>query len=82
MAYDAIGKVETFDEDFRFIVHSAGLKEELPEAAIEVKMNSVPHTDNRGKDYFESLDYGRKMQLFRLYEFDFQLFGYTVEGYL
>ncbi len=81
--YHAIGKVETFDEDLLFVVQSAGLEELLPEAAIDdVKMNSVPHQEARGREYFASLDHERRQRLFDVYEFDFQLFGYDADGYL
>ncbi len=80
--YDVIGKMETFDADFLYFVHAAGLQEEFPQAGQGLKMNSFPHTDNKTKEYFHQLSHEQKHTLFYLLKFDFELFGYSPKPYI
>ncbi len=82
--YDVIGKVETFDEDFKYIVHTAGLGDIIPTSDIDIKRNAVPvaHADNRTHKYFELLTKEQKQDLFKVYELDFELFGNSADEYL
>ncbi len=81
--YDVIGKVETFDEDFKYIVHTAGLGDIIPTSDIDIKRNAVPvaHTDSRTHKYFDLLTEEQKQDLFNMYRFVFELFGYTADEY-
>ena len=80
--YDVIGKVETFDEDFSYVVHVAGLRDALPASARGLRRNSVPHADGGTEEYFKQLSHGQKLALYSLFRIDFELFGYSPEPYI
>ncbi len=89
LSYDAIGKLETFAEDMRFIARSSKLDPGLFSEgdlglALHSSKTATSKNDKRKKTlkYFSLLSPAQRMGLFRLYEFDFRLFGYSPRPYL
>ena len=81
--YSVLGKVETLDDDLRFIVQEKGLQGLIPAEEVSgLRMNSVPHGGRRAERYFAQLTGSQKFRLLRLYQFDFELFGYSPDRYL
>ena len=46
------------------------------------QLNSVPHSNDRTLKYFRKLSKNLKQRLYKMYELDFELFGYEAEPYL
>ncbi len=85
MDYDAIGKTETFDEDAKFVLDSNGLADLVPN--VNKRINATPNSTSvasnaKALQYFSQLTQGQRTSLFRLYELDFEMFGYSAEEYL
>ncbi len=84
--YDVIGKMETFDDDLKYIATVAGisdliLEKEGAEQGVQLNMASNKEEDGTLK-YFRQLNAGRKKQLCELYQYDFDMFGYSPDKYL
>ena len=87
--YDIIGKMETFDDDVRYVLSMAGLDQELnlappPPTRDEerVRLNKASGDEDRARRYFAQLDKDRKEKIFQLYKYDFEMFGYSTKGYM
>ena len=81
--YEVIGKVETFEEDWRYILKASGLELALAgggDSSSRVE-NSRPHTDNRTSVYFGQLSREQRDALARIYSLDAELFGYDLQKY-
>ncbi len=89
--YDVIGKLESFDEDFRLIVRDAGLEDALSMGS-DVRLNELTKKDRdqegRKKEhertvrYLQQLDFVRRARIYELYRMDFEMFGYSANDYL
>ncbi len=70
--YDYIGKVETFNDDLKFVMDKTGIFK-----GIEIQSNGLNTSKNASNvDYFSQLDKERRNILRDLYKVDFDLFGY------
>ena len=85
--YDVIGRMETFDEDLKYIIIKNKLEDILP---LEVTVGL--HKNGHGKDtreerenhslkLFSELDKNQIEQLYEIYKIDFELFRYNVSAY-
>ncbi|XP_042855848.1 carbohydrate sulfotransferase 11-like [Penaeus japonicus] len=77
--FQLIMKIETLDEDERFLVTLAGL-EELKK--VKEWRHSAGNASNSTKHYFRQLSSRQMQQLYQRYQLDFQMFGYSIHQYL
>ena len=77
--YDFIGKVETFNEDVKFIFEKSGLNKTLKNQYNKQKHANAPHDNTRISLYFKDVDYDKIMKLYRFYQIDFEMFDYDLE---
>ena len=83
MPYDVVGKLETFDDDLKYIVHTAGIANLILTSDTEALRNVAPVADKeRTKKYFGMLGKKQKEALFEMYKLDFELFGYRADEYM
>ena len=81
MTYDIIGKLETFSQDTAFLIEAANLTGILN---VQDKFNEIKSPTQVGKteDYFAQLPSNVVLRLYEMYKVDFEMFGYSAEGYL
>ena len=72
--YRVIGKAETFQEDQLFIGHLAGVQ-------LEHIVAGGSSSRDLARQYFGQLDRRTVDRLYRLYQVDFQMFGYSPDLY-
>ena len=84
MKYDAIGFMETYDEDFTYIAQKLNLTTLLND--VVKRKNRTPgskHSQSeRIKKYFSLLDKEVRQRLYELYKIDFEMFGFDASSYL
>lgn len=82
--YNIIGKLETMMEDQMFIIHVANLQDQItprwrhktnPFAASTEGVSEV------AKVYFSQLSENEVRELYKKYQLDFELFGYSEKEY-
>jgi len=76
--YRVIAKAETFEEDQLYIGQLAGVKLEQ----VESHHSSGGSTRDLARGYFQQLDTNTVDKLYKLYQVDFEMFGYSPELYL
>ena len=76
--YTVIGKMETMEQDLHFISKMAGLDLKLAHKFT----SSGGSTSELGRKYFKELSADIVMELYILYQIDFEMFGYSVEPFL
>ncbi|XP_069681691.1 carbohydrate sulfotransferase 11-like isoform X2 [Periplaneta americana] len=78
--FDIIMKFETLQEDQNYLIHHAGLQEIIqPEWKNPAKGRT---TSELVSSYYSQLTTEQILQLYDIYRYDFELFGYTLDGYL
>lgn len=77
--FQLIMKIETLDEDERFLVTLADLAE--LKKAREWR-HSGGNNSSTAKKYFRELSTQQMLQLYQRYQLDFQMFGYSIHQYL
>ena len=82
MDYDFIGRMESFDEDRAYVIRTQELEELYPLLEKGVRLNQISHASNRTTNYFKELNKEQKAKLLKLYDLDFQMFGYDPSLYL
>ena len=91
ISYDVIGRMETFEEDLKYIVLKLGLENLLPiETITTLRKNrsdqkkSLKHKDRTKKslEYFSELEKSQIKELYNIYQIDFEMFGYDASDYL
>ena len=82
LPYDFIGKIETFTEDLLYVFDHARWKpgEKRPDSNLQT--NTTPKKKNRTVQYFSQLGSMDKIELYKMYELDFEMFGYSADMYL
>ena len=84
MKYDAIGFLETYDEDFIFIARKLNIPTLISHA--EERKNWSPGSkqsqSERIEKHFSLLDKEVRQRLYQLYRIDFELFGFDANSYL
>ena len=83
VSYHAIGKIETFAEDLRYIAKLANIQDILTDERIGFSRNTNGFTrDEKTLKYFKMLSSTQIRDLYKLYRLDFELFGYSAKEYL
>ena len=84
MKYDAIGFMDTYDEDFRYIAQKLNITTLL--SRVKERYNRTPGSkqsqSERIKKYFSLLDKEMRERLYQVYRIDFEMFGFDVNSYL
>ena len=82
--YDAIGFLETYDEDFRYIVQKLNLTSLLTHADKKdnQKSDSRQSQSDRIKEYFSLLKKEVRQRLYKLYRNNFGMLGFDANRYL
>ena len=89
--YDVIGRMETFDEDLKYIVLKLGLQDILPIKNITTlrknrsdrkKYKNVKDRTKKSLEYFAELEKSQIKELYNIYQIDFEMFGYDASDYL
>ncbi|XP_070573877.1 carbohydrate sulfotransferase 11-like [Ptychodera flava] len=77
--YDIIGHLETINEDAQYIIKTIGSDLDYPS-----RDQSATNSSNSDKmiEYFGKLSKYQIIQLYRIYQMDFALFGYSVPDYM
>ena len=78
ISYTVVAKLETFEEDLRFIGRLAG----VTFSKIVSHHSSGGRTDRLARQYFQQMDRHTVWRLYKLYQMDFELFGYSPDMYL
>lgn len=79
ISYDYIVKLESFEDDLRFIVLKLGIKE----INVSVKKNNSTKGEGPGYEaYFKDIPDDVIREIFSIYEKDFYLFGYEVPQFI
>lgn len=84
------GKTETFPQDLRYVYRKMGLAPPGPSRENVSKRGAAGSSSSTlrsrlskpAKEYFKELSARRRRRLRELYALDFELFGYSDEGYL
>ncbi|KAF2367590.1 Sulfotransferase [Trinorchestia longiramus] len=74
--YDYIVKMETWDEDIKYILDKFGFKND------EYSHKNRRDSDTVALEYIKALPKSLILQLYKLYSIDFEMFGYTIDAYL
>ena len=83
MKYDVIGRMETFNEDVKYIFLKKNLEKDLPlNKATTSKNSASTKTAEITVNYFNQLSKQQINDLYEFYRMDFELFGYDVKNYL
>ena len=81
--YDVIGRMETFNDDVKYIFQKNHLEKDLPLSMVTVSKNAAKlKTSNVTAEYFSQLSKDQITDLYKYYRLDFELFGYDVSSYI
>ena len=87
--YDVIGKMESFNEDVKYIVVKQQLDGLIPLDSTVQRMKSFGSRGDKFEDgkisalsYFSSLTKLQIKRLYEVYKFDLELFDYNIDDYL
>ena len=81
--YDLIGRMETWNEDFNYIIRKAGLEKLLPlqqDDSLHYH-SSKQNTEKMTKAYFSKLSKKQKEDLYHMFRMDFDMFNYDPKIY-
>lgn len=78
---EIIAKFETLEEDQNYLIYRAKLQENIhPEWKNPAKGRTA--TTNLISSYYSQLTKMEILKLYEIYRYDFELFGYSLDGYL
>lgn len=77
--FDIIAHTETLQEDQEYLIYKAGLQDVIKP---EWKNSGKGVTSQQIEDYYSQLTRAQILQLYHIYRYDFELFDYTLTGYL
>ena len=86
--YTVIGRMETFDEDVRYIILKNRLEKQLPiTKALQFKSKNSSLRGNKENEsitmqHFSQLKKQQIEKLYELYKMDFELFEYDIDAFL
>ncbi|XP_077493079.1 carbohydrate sulfotransferase 11-like isoform X2 [Amblyomma americanum] len=81
MRYDIIGKVETIDADLQHLLPKIGLAGwSFPRKNAKSRTHEHESKESSMR-YFAELSRQQVLQLYAIYMYDFELFGYTLKGF-
>ncbi|XP_034246572.1 carbohydrate sulfotransferase 11 isoform X2 [Thrips palmi] len=79
--FEVIAKFETLEEDQNYLIYRARLQDYIhPEWKNPAKGRTA--TTNLISSYYTQLTKKEILSLYEIYRYDFELFGYTLDGYL
>ena len=76
--YDVIGKLETLDDDVKYILTLANLQDQVQFAEPASSSPTYSYKSNTLENYLESVPAPLIRNLYERYELDFKLFGYEL----
>lgn len=80
MRYDVIVKVETLDQDLEALLPRMGLAAwSFPKRNVKARRKDTRR--QTAAEYFSELSRQQVLQLYAIYMYDFELFGYKLEGF-
>ena len=80
--FDVIGRMSTFNEDFKYIIKKSHLESLIPLSSItEALHSSKVDSKERTKVLFSQLARNKIEELHKMYETDFKMFGYDSKPY-
>ena len=91
VSYDVIGRLETFDDDLKYIILKLGLSNILPiKKVTTLRENSsdrkrhkkAPDKTKESLKYFSMLKKSKINELYQIFKIDFEMFGYDANEYL
>ena len=77
LEYLVIAKLETFNEDQKFVSQLFGLEFE----ELQTHQSAGGSTTKVSQDYFSMLDENTVERLYNFYKIDFEMFGYSFQEY-
>ena len=77
-----MGKLETSEEDNRYIMLKAGFPKELIDPERRLNESGGGSTSDAAKEYFKTLSKELVQKLYKYYSKDFILFDYDFKEYL
>ena len=81
--FDVIGRMETFNEDVKYIFLKNNIEKDLSITQTTANKNSAKSkTATTTEEYFKQLSKGKIKDLYQFYRMDFELFGYDIKPYL
>ena len=85
--YDVVGRIETFDEDVKYIIIKNRLEDILPlEDTLSLHENKSGEKTKEAKErnslkLFSELNKKQIHQLYQMYQMDFEMFRYNASAY-
>ncbi len=76
--YDVIGKLETMDDDVRYILRSANLDGQVQFGSSESSSPTYSYKNNSIEKYLETVPAEYIRNLYKRYKLDFDIFGYEL----
>ncbi|XP_017784239.1 PREDICTED: carbohydrate sulfotransferase 11-like isoform X2 [Nicrophorus vespilloides] len=76
--FTVIAHTETLQEDQEYIIHKAGLQDIIKPEWKNVGRQTVKQMENQ----YTQLTRAQILQLYHIYRYDFELFNYSLQGYL
>ena len=82
--YDVVGRLETFNEDVKYIILKNKLSDKLPIEKIDTLKNKSKRGDTKNVtlEYFSQLTKTQKADLYKMYRMDFEILNYDHEIYI
>lgn len=77
--YDVVGKYETLEQDSRYVLQLAGVKDQV---SFPASSKSTRTTGDMAAQFFHNISPFYQKKLYNLYRMDFLLFNYTIPAYL
>ncbi|GJQ80792.1 hypothetical protein Trydic_g9383 [Trypoxylus dichotomus] len=77
--FDIVAHTETLQEDQEYLIYKAGLQDIIKP---EWKNSGKGMTAQQVDKYYSQLTRAQILQLYHIYRYDFELFNYTLTGYL
>ena len=91
VSYDVVGRLETFDDDLKYIILKLGLSNILPiekvstireNASERKRYKKAPGKKKESLKYFSMLKKSKIKELYKTFKIDFEMFGYDATEYL
>ena len=86
LPYTFIGRTETLTEDFDYVAAATDTERFFADSRgpdwMTSQLNSSPTRKSRAEELFSLLTPERRIALYDIYRFDFEIFGYSVAKYM
>ena len=82
ISYQVIGRKETYEDDVKYILLKQNLTSLIPLESSKKTLHAVPKNVTAKKtDYMAQLSKDQIEGLYKMYQIDFEMFGYDVDKY-